>query len=300
MLNLTAIAALFHLICFLVEIFYSQNPITQAFLLQFRTGTNLLDRPSGLMSEPSYYGAFAATFGLPLFILNRRVVVRIIAASIIGTAIYISAKTAIPVFTCQFIYHMMLNRNRKFIFFEIQNIKTSIKNRKNELLLLGAVVGTAFVILINSTNVFEIEKNLSSLNRFGSSLLALNAIFAGYGVTGVGFGQFHFLYTNQFAPNFLQLSDEARQQLLGVSTSRASTYNFYLRLILETGFLGLIFFLSIIRRLYHIVRSSNADAATVIGGHFVAGSLGFYFTQDPYILPSFVFGTALIISSRKR
>ena len=134
--------------------------------------------------------------------------------------------------------------------------------------------------------------------RFGSNLLALNVATSGYGLVGIGFGQFHFFYTPEFSPKFLLLSNEAIAQMYQVVDSRASTFSLPLRILLETGigglFLSVLFIYRIFSRFYN-----SKDPSTQVGLLFLAGSLSFLFTQDSYCLPSLAFGLALIVTEKK-
>jgi hypothetical protein len=151
-----------------------------------------------------------------------------------------------------------------------------------------------YVIISNST--FDMQENLSSVLRLGSTVLALNVARDGYAITGIGFGQFHFLFRPQFAPSFLLISAVADDQFSSSIGFRASTYNIYVRILLETGFIGLILLLWI---LYRIMKSARNDPrpGTYFGMLLLAGSLGFLLTQDSYFFPPLVVGLAIVLGS---
>jgi hypothetical protein len=65
-------AAFIHLLIFIIEYLFSSYSPVSDLLLQFRNENGLIERPSGLMSEPSYYGVFAALFGFPLIIYYEK------------------------------------------------------------------------------------------------------------------------------------------------------------------------------------------------------------------------------------
>jgi hypothetical protein len=133
--------------------------------------------------------------------------------------------------------------------------------------------------------------------RIGSNLLAFNVAFEGYGILGAGIGQFHFLYKPEYAPDFLFFSQEAISQFYGNSESRASSYNLPLRLLVETGLVGLIIYFIIIKNYIYYTRNS-IDKVSHIGLSFIAGSVGFLMTQDSYCLPSLAFGMALMLTDK--
>lgn len=148
--------------------------------------------------------------------------------------------------------------------------------------------------LINSPAVI-INENMSSVMRVGSNMLALNVALEGYGLLGIGIGQFHFMYTPEFAPDYLLLSQEALDLMGGVTGRRASTFNLPLRLLVETGVIGLALGTLMLFQLFWSLRNTT-DPIAQTGLIFVAGSLGFLMTQDTYCLPSLAFGLALSLT----
>jgi hypothetical protein len=141
-----------------------------------------------------------------------------------------------------------------------------------------------------------LRDNLSSAMRFGSTITAINAAIAGYGVTGVGLGQFHFIYAERFMPKFLLLSSEAVTQLSSAAEQRASTFNLFARYWIETGLLGLFLFLALLRYLFKMARADRGPGS-LIGALLIATSLGFLLTQDPYCYPPLMLGCALVLGA---
>jgi hypothetical protein len=74
---------------------------SDGWLSLFRTvGSSTIDRPSGLMSEPAYFGTFAALYGFPLILIRpigRAPLRWIVSGSLFAMAILIRAKTFVPV-----------------------------------------------------------------------------------------------------------------------------------------------------------------------------------------------------------
>ena len=281
-LDVLPFAACVHLFFFLLEAlnFFSQE--SPGILSFFRSEEGLIDRPSGLMSEPSYYGTFAALYAVPLLLFSEKFkfIKFILAISILGAALIIHAKTMLVVLAVQILY-----------------FSTTVKSRKTRSIFnVFIVVGISSVMysLINSPAVI-INENMSSVMRVGSNMLALNVALEGYGLLGIGIGQFHFMYTPEFAPDYLLLSQEALDLMGGVTGRRASTFNLPLRLLVETGVIGLALGTLMLFQLFWSLRNTT-DPIAQTGLIFVAGSLGFLMTQDTYCLPSLAFGLALSLT----
>jgi hypothetical protein len=141
-----------------------------------------------------------------------------------------------------------------------------------------------------------LQENLSSAMRIGSTMTALSACLAGYGITGVGFGQFHFMYLQRFMPRFLLLSTEALVEMSSTTQSRASTFNVFARYWIETGLVGLVLFLALLRRLFTMAKQDR-QTASLAGMLLIATSLGFLLTQDPYCYPPLLLGSALVLGA---
>lgn len=277
------VAVFLHLLFFCLEFFGYFNPFNLDIFILFRNNNGLIDRASGLMSEPSYFGVFSGLFAVPLllFCKGHRVLNIFMALALCFFSALIQAKTFFIVLTVQ-------------AFYLFWGIKKSLKVKAlSGIFILALVVAMLFVL--SESSIFEVEENLSSAMRFGSSLLALNVATAGYGLLGIGFGQFHFFYTQEYSPQFLLLSQEALAQMSNATDSRASTFNLPLRLLVETGIFGLITSIVLIFKIFKHYCISR-DPITQIGLLLVSGSIGFLLTQDSYCLPSLALGLALITS----
>jgi hypothetical protein len=243
-----------------------------------------LNRVSGLMSEPSYFGTMAAIYGLPLLIIRPKGKKRLqilLAMLFFVLSIYIGAKTVIPVAVCGTIAYMWYSRDRL-----LTPLRVAV-------LLSAGAVSMVFVT-VNST--FDLQENLSSAMRIGSALTAMNAAAAGYGITGVGFGQFHFMFREQFMPKFLLLSSEALTQMSSTTDSRASTFDLFARYWIETGIVGLFLFLGFLRYLFKMAKEDRR-LGSLLGILIMATSLGFLLTQDPYCYPPIMLGAALVLGA---
>jgi hypothetical protein len=244
-----------------------------------------IERPTGLFSEPSYYGVFAALYGTALFFLPtdsraKRFANAIVALLLYAIAVLIGAKTFVVVAGTQALY--VISRQAR-----------TGGARLAALALLLAVAGCA-LFFMQYYSALDVEQNLSSANRLGSALLAMRVALDGYGLAGIGIGQFHFFYRDSFAPRFLYLSWEALLQLSPEAPNRASTYNFYLRVIVEVGILGFAMLAWALRSLW-LTRTAGALQPVAL---IFVGSLGFLMTQDTYFYPPLLFSAALLLASR--
>lgn len=239
-------------------------------------------KPTGLMTEPSYVGAFAAMYGLILLLCmpQKRKKDRALAILIMLVAMVLGGKTMLPVlFTGLLAY--------------AYQVRAKLLNWKGLSAVAGLMLVTLYTIL--SYSVLNLQVNLSSAMRLGSTLLALNAAAAGYGLLGVGFGQFNFIYDTQFAPRFLLYVPEAQFYFAHSFASRASTYNLPARYLVEEGLLGLVLFLLLVWFTFRSGRSHN-DLWHRSGAVLAGASLGFLLTQDTYFYPPFVCGAAILAS----
>ncbi len=254
----------------------------------FRPPTTISGRrPSGLMTEPSYIAVMAGIYG-PVCLLFRspkggtRLFRFLICAAAVSTCLALGAKTIVPVAAASVAGWIWQRR-------------ISLKSPA-VLLALCAIAALAMYNLL-TYSALNVEDNLSSAMRLGSAMLAWNVARAGYGILGVGFGQFHFLYNVRYAPWFLTYSSEATELFSRFADTRASTYNLFLRYLVETGVTGTALFLSVLFRLLRDARRCQANTLS-FGAIMMCGSLGFLFTQDPYCFPMFLMGAAVLMTVR--
>lgn len=249
----------------------------------FRTGSEAVGmRTAGLFSEPSYFATMAALYGVPLLLVPRLRGVgrcRAIALLLFAAALYTGGKTVIPVTLFSVIGFVWYSRTRLFTL------------RNLGVVLVGVVVAATIIV---SQSALDVRDNLSSAMRFGSTLTSVNVALAGYGITGVGFGQFHFLYQKSFMPSFLLFSEEALLQLASSAEHRTSTYNIFTRYLVETGVTGLLLFLLALRHLF-VTASRDRQLASLLGVLLLSASIGFLLTQEPYCYPPLILGAALIL-----
>jgi hypothetical protein len=278
-------AALVHLSVILLEALGLVSN-SSGWLSLFRTDQSIyIGRPSGLMSEPSYFGAGAAILGIPLLLIRdwrHRFWARALAIALFVFAIIIRAKTFVPVTLGQFVVYLWM-RGRKAV--TVRNLVFA-----SSLLLIS-------LFMVVSNAALDLSENLSTVMRVGSTALALNAAAQGYCVPGIGFGQFHFFYSEKFAPAFMAASSEALQEMSWSTDMRASTYNLFVRLLLECGIAGLMLFLFLLFNAMSFARK-DTEPATVFAMLLVAGSIAFLCTQDSYFYPPLAVGLAVLLGRR--
>jgi hypothetical protein len=283
-LQLLPAVVLIHLLFIFFEFYGIFNADDPGILSLFRGNAGLIDRPSGLMSEPSYFGAFAGMYAIPLIFINRYNKINLLMAlALILISLEIQAKTFIIVFAAQ-------------LLFIVLGIKKTRSSKFFTTILLFIFIGTAYYFIVD-LHALNLQENLSSIMRIGSSHTAFNVATSGYGFLGIGFGQFHFFYNSLFSPDYLLLSNEALDQMANANNLRASTFSLPLRILVETGVCGLFVSTLLFYRIFRRFNDSK-DSATQVGLLFLVGSLGFLFTQDTYCLPSLAFGLALVITQK--
>ena len=283
LLNIIPLAVFFHLLIFCFEFIGYFNSDKPGLLILFRNTSGLIDRASGLMSEPSYFGVFSGLFVMPLLLACKahKILSGAMAFALVLFSVLIQAKTFFIVITIQLLF-LLIGSKKTF--------RTKL------------IIGFIFMILVISgiyiisvTSVFNLEDNLSSAMRLGSNVLALNVSLSGYGLLGIGFGQFHFFYSPEYSPVFLLQSKEALDQMNNIYDTRASTFSLPIRLLVETGFFGLLTAITLIYKIFKNYAASS-DLVTQTGLLFISGSIGFLLTQDSYCLPSLALGLALVVS----
>lgn len=273
------ISSIIHIIFVLLEFIFIDK---KSFFGLSLFKTNLaIERPSGLMSEPSYFGVFAAiSASILLFCKEKSKYHFFTAWALILIAILIKAKTFFPVFVLILFYNM---------------ISTKItKSKIITYIFLLPFITASFYILIEKTAALDLSENLSSAMRIGSAFLAANVISEGYGLLGIGTGQFHFFYSYEYFPDFLFLSTEAINQADPSVDFRASTFNFFLRILLEIGLLGFIIFLLTVIKILKPNISQNITPEKIL----LIGALAFLLTQDTYCYPYLILGFSFLIKEK--
>ncbi|QHN04325.1 hypothetical protein FTO74_13850 [Granulicella sp. WH15] len=283
-MNVIPWAALVHLAAAVFQVIGLLQPDRMPLEL-FRNGTEEFNsRVAGLLSEPSYFGTMAALYGIPLLLAyptgrKRRYI--LLAFLLFAMSLYGGGKTVVPVTICGFLGFMWYSRAR-------------ILTLRNIIVLL--VVATISAIVVVQNAALNVQDNLSTAMRFGSTATSLNAAFAGYGILGVGFGQFHFMFLERFMPTFLLFSQEAVDQMSSAAEHRASTFNIFTRYLIETGVCGLLLFFAFLQSQFRMAREDQRSGS-LLGILLISVSLGFLLTQEPYCYPPIMLGASLVLGS---
>lgn len=282
--NVIVSSAICHILIFALEA--AGLLVASSFPLElFRTDGSMVGRPSGLMHEPSYFGAGAALFaGLLLAMQSRprnRLIYMAIASLFYLASLSINAKTALAVIGAQLLWYLLKSSKSFGDFFQIP--------------LLISIFVAVFLYISEYNYMFDVYENLSSNMRIGSTFLSLAVAANGYAISGVGIGQFHFFYTEEFAPHFLTFSREFYNQTVGISGIRASTFNFFTRVLVEFGIIGFSIMLFSFYRVIMVQAQARYHFITTM----LVGSFGFLMTQDPYFYPPLIFAIAVLISNSR-
>jgi len=248
-------------------------------------------RVSGLTSEPSILGAWLAllwpmvffrVFSLEIknyFILDRRTLLTIL---IVFSGFLWGGRT----------FPMLFSIQASWLIFSATR-KTNALWKTFFFVLLGGLASAT--MLWSYHFVFDINSNLSSMARLGASITAIQASIDNLPF-GIGAGQFSY-YFGLYVDDIFLLSEEVQAWADGESASRTSTFNLFIRAILEFGFLGSIavglFFLKFALMNKSVFEKVNLGLArgvtlTLIGG------CGFWLTQDQYGYQPAIFSLALL------
>jgi hypothetical protein len=261
---------------------YSRLPLSL-----FRTGYEANSmRLSGMTSEPSYFGTLAALYALPMLLAfpdqRTRWACRLLAVLLLVSAFAAGGKTVVPVALCGLLAYAWYARVK---IFSVRNVSVAL------------LVTALAAVFVARTAIFDVRENLSSAMRFGSTLTSLNVALAGYGITGVGFGQFHFMFQQRFMPPFLLFSQEALTQMASTAEHRTSTFNLFTRYWVETGIAGLALFLGLLAYLFRLARRNPGQRA-LVGSLMLGSSLGFLVTQEPYCYPPLILASSFLLAAQ--
>lgn len=220
-------AAVAHLFFFSID-YFAMVSVHDWLFSMFRSGVYTPNiRLSGLFSEPSYYG-FAVSIYLPFIYMG------------ISQRSFSSKLFWFIVVIVSFVSLFMSGSRTGMVLILMQTLVWSLLSRHYLLFKLTALGLLAGLVATKFNLITTNKLDLSTIMRVGSVLLSINAAFDGWGLSGIGFGQFHFFYVPDYAPDFLFSSHEAKDYFKGIPEHRAHTFNLFTRLLLETGILGFI------------------------------------------------------------
>lgn len=290
------IVAFLHMIVFLFDFFAIQG-WSIVFIDQFITsvrGVPLGWRPTGLMTEPAHWGAFVSFVWPILWFkynekenLSYKYLSKILVIILIFASITTSSRTFLIIFAIQISFFLFIMKLPKSLII----IKA---------LLITVFIFGASILITMFSDVFNVNESLSSAARLGSTLAAMD-IASDYFLTGIGIGQFHY-YLSQYAVSIITDLPELQDILTGNAISRASTFNFYIRLIVELGLVGFFAFMYIIGKSvsgYRILfKADNENYTGVILS--LVGAMSFWLTQDSFLYSPAIFFIALGLAFREK
>lgn len=231
-------------------------------------------RASGLMSEPSLYGAWG-NFITPLLIYfllfkkTKKIHIFFIALLML-TFVLSGARTFIVIFLLQI-----------FIFFF-----------PNRWVLL--LISCCSVFLYPIAFVLFKGVDLSVLARLSASYTSLLA-FLDSPLLGYGIGQFG-EYFQKYVPSEALLSTEVQSWYLGLVDSRVSTFSVPLRMFFELGFLGIILFVVFV---FYPAKLIDSSKLTILQKRLMycllLGGNGFLYSQDQYGYQLAIFSSAIAV-----
>lgn len=276
-------AATIHLFTFFLDYLdLTKDIINQALLHNFRMWGQVNEKSSGFMAEASTYGVFGVIYSALTFEVGRyffgfrKIIIYILSAVILSTTIIIQAKTGLIVLLIIWIV---------------------LYSKKRVSLLALPVIGLIAFYYIDKHAMFDLNNNLSSAMRIGSTMVALNAFIETNWLIGIGPGQFHFEYLLSRFPEFLFSSQEAIAQSSPDTFYRASTYSLLFRLLLEIGIVGTIISIYSVYRIYIRKPIGIAEQNNRLFKIIFLGSLAFLLSQDTYFYPMFIFSLSGILAT---
>lgn len=237
------------------------------------------DRPSGFATEPSIYGAWAA-FLWPLVLYSAKRSIKPLARmrawlvlSALGiSAVLSDARTFVVLLLFQFAYlSSWLTLRRQHWGRKIRYILT----------LLLVTLSSVIVFLPRIMTVIHFSSSGSDLVRLAFTVTGIRVAMA-HPLFGVGIGEFgHFF--NQYVPSFALKLLEVQQLIYGISTTHASTFNIFVRFLVEFGIpLGLSVSAFLLFPFFKVMRSSVAEPFLIYAALSAVGGVGFWMSQDQY------------------
>lgn len=242
-------------------------------------------RVSGATSEPSILGAWIAFLWPMLFLVRKKHffcqrVTLVTALIILG--LFFGGRTFLMLFGLQTLYLII-----RSLFFG------NLAKRISLALMLAPLL--AIFLSFTFNYILDIENNLSSMARFGSTVTALIVGIDNF-PSGIGIGQFSYYFANS-VPDLFRASEEINYWASGDSESRLSTFNLPARLFVELGLVGVfyitLFFLSSVRQWIFLSRLAEDPTKTCVPLVFIAGC-GFWLSQDQYGYQPAIFSISLI------
>ena len=229
---------------------------------------NLLDwfRIRSVTKEPSNFAVYSAVI-LPwlystVFVSKKRIGIILGIIIFIVLNLFSYSRTGYVVLTIETIvffrmFHVWLKMSKSIKFLLILLVSAILSICLLDSTIFDSIdVSRVFVSLLDSNNI-------SNIGRFSAQVAAVN-IFNVYPLFGCGFGMYPF-YVSDYYPDWAWFSPEVQTWGSNYTDkiSWAPAFNFWLRLLAETGLAGTIFFgalwFYVIYRLMHIRKHCRGE-----------------------------------------
>lgn len=286
--KLVCVAAVPALLAFLLEYLVDSSAVL-ALLDLFRLKWD--DRPSGLATEPSLYGAWTVVVW-PLLAFatgaSRSYLGKLGAATVLAlvlvTAYLSNARTAAVILVLQLGYYG----------YWVVRRDSGLRQRLRSLLIMGALGLLALAVLTQRLlTLGDVEENASNVARFGYVLAGINVVLE-HPLTGIGVGQFKYFF-GAHVPEFALVSEEIALYATQTAEFRTSTFNLFVRLFCEFGALaGVALSALLLRPLLAAPRAGGIDDFRLCAALSAVGGVGFWLTQDQYGYQPAIFALALL------
>ena len=283
------VTTLIHLLLYLYEALSPDG--MHSIAAWFKTDLGI-GRASGLTTEPSYWGVYSACM---IFCLSKLQMHRFFKLGLIGllalSAILSNSKTFYLIFFCLSAWAI---------------VSATRHTRLKSLAIFSAIGLPALAYAAIALGAATPADNMSSLQRFGGSVVALNVWLNSLPVFGIGFGQFNFFYDPSMGLPGYDATPEAINLFKFDGLTRASTYNLYIRSLLEGGLpLLLLMVAGILFALLRVYRlQSHSDYAirqnAGIAGILIGSGAAFWLTQDSFSNSYIALGMGLVIAVSDR
>ncbi len=299
-LSILVISAIFNIVLFFDDIIYLHFyhrviPFANE-ILEFLRG-NFGMRAAGLATEPSLWGSWVVFIWPLLFFIDTNrssynYYYKFIAIVLIILGFISNARTFMIIFVMQatvMVSFIFLQKN-----YHIENII------KKLVIILIIVFGFISIIdsyiFIRMLSIFDVGEELSTTVRLGSTLTSLNAIVDNF-LVGIGLGQFSDYYS-QYVPDIALASLEVQAFIAGNIEHRASTFNLFTRVAVETGFINgvifLVFIFIIFKRVFSFIKINQYQFDINVSVFLsMVGGVGFWITQDQFGYQPALFSLAM-------
>jgi hypothetical protein len=286
--KLICLGSIIPVACFIADEFHSSLVTLLLSGLRLKRDS----RPSGLATEPSLYAAWIAlVWPLVLFYISKerrflpRVGAIVLLAALCITAYLSNARTIAAILVLQIAYYgTYFMRTRHGI------------RRFRALVLLTACAAVIISVFARSLTSLTDTDMGSNISRVGSTITAVKVAIA-HPIFGVGIGQLRYFFA-QYAPDFALASDEILAYATGTTESRASSFNMFVRFMLEFGFAaGIVLCVLVVWPIIAAFRLRSPEPYLMYAVLSAIGGVGFWLSQDQYGYEPAILSLALVANA---